>query len=136
MITDDKINDTAKVLIERWYNYLGLGDWTIDIRWNTDPDWENQGDCQCTYGRKYAAITLKSTVTFENLRDTIIHELVHVVFWRSFNSPVLLEESKIIPKKAYDLWFKMFEESVEYDIDSLTNALCRIKLLNDDDLRF
>jgi hypothetical protein len=105
---------------------LGLSGWEIRWGWNESEDWDRDGETMCVYGRQIAVLHLKPTEHMGELEQTIVHELLHIRFWRTI-SGVSEQLKKVLPKKIYRAWFAMWIENHEHEIDALAAALTNVK---------
>ncbi len=61
---------------------MGLAGWTIEVSL-TDAGDDNMAEVDCVYGQRIARIALSEhwgSYSDESVRDTLVHELVHVLF--------------------------------------------------------
>jgi hypothetical protein len=71
---------------EHWRQALGLTEWKIWLNEDDAPndDRNNAGICEVSTRYMRATVTILRTLTLERKRETILHELLHVVLaWYS-----------------------------------------------------
>lgn len=110
---------------------MGLRDWTLRIDL-TEPDGPERQDGQRwgasanpLPGRKYGIITLGSTALDsepEDLRETVVHELVHLHF-AALVDQVRNDLDDFVPPAAFELFNASFTRNLEYGVDALAEVI-------------
>lgn len=110
--------------LDRYVRHLadlcGLKDWKITLE-DESPGEGNLGHCHCVYGRRVACIRLAEHDTIEELRHTIVHELLHCHL-----DPVRLPLENIrsgIGDMLYNATHNATVDAVEYATDGIATAL-------------
>lgn len=113
---------------------MGLRDWNIVAAFGkVKHDAKNKpqkgedwcATCAPTPGRKHADITFAPYMRDaprEDLRQTTVHELVHVHFygmWDTLRRDTLI----LLDQEPYDVWIAGVERHMEYGVDALADAL-------------
>lgn len=104
-------------------NRMGLTDCRLCVTAD-DGDSENHATVECTRGRNVAVICLGAEFwkdSQEGQRDTIVHELLHIVTRRVKDAPDSLKES--VGRVVYETWVDRFDEEIEYAVDQLTRVI-------------
>lgn len=112
---------------------MGLRDWTLALavetvgRSNapnrTEGEWG--ATSQSTPGRKHALITLPKdarALDREELRQTVVHELVHCHFACLWDT-LRLDLGHILTEKVYWVWIAGVERAMEYGVDAVADAI-------------
>jgi len=95
---------------------MNLTNWDISLS-DEICDYESSATCTCLNGRKDALIRLSEDFwggSLEVQRDTIVHELLHIVLAPMHNP---------LAKVLYDPALSFYISSLEYGVDDLTNIL-------------
>jgi hypothetical protein len=121
----------------RWIaDEMGLRDWTFDLiiaepdpPANRDPEGKGVfgATCEPCPGRKQATLTFapwKRNVPKEELRETVVHELVHCHFfglWDTMRRDLL----QTLGQGEYDIFIAGSERQMEYGVDAVAQALAK-----------
>ena len=90
---------------------------------------------QFEHGNVYT-VEIAHTSDFNDLRDVIIHELLHIVIYPAAPDPInILFEAKVLPKKAYKLHSKWCQRDMELVVWRLVSVVNSIEEWKDDDLK-
>ena len=119
----------------RWVaNEMGLRDWTLQVavakkikRSPKTPDGQEWGATCCpTPGRKFALITFaaeRRDDDLEDLRVTVVHELVHCHFYGVWDTIRRDTLDLIDAQETYDTLIKGVERHMEYGVDAVAEAI-------------
>jgi hypothetical protein len=103
---------------------MRLRDWTVKLG-EEAADYGNCADIRIVYGRKLATVYLpadsRSTAP-EELRHTLVHELIHVHFEPMANA-VRNDLEPYLGRTAGALFFEGFKRQYEYGTDGLADAI-------------
>ncbi len=73
-------SSVAQVLLAKWQPLLRLGNWDIRVEIVPAP-WRKSGDVQIDADDRKAVLLLNEEPASENLEETVVHELLHIVLW-------------------------------------------------------
>lgn len=117
----------------RWIaDEMGLRDWHFEVYFEK-PKLKDQDDaiciasCKPTVGRKIAELVIDPMIRkadSEDIRQTIVHELVHCHFfgmWDSIRRDLLSQMSQ----DSYDLFTSNVERHMEYGVDAVADAIAK-----------
>lgn len=125
--------DIVLKMVERGVSRLGLEGWEMRIEYQ-DTNSENLGNAGAVRGRQLGSLVFWTLPEpFEDLHQTVIHELLHIRFWRTQLG--IQRAEKVLSKDTYLVLCDAFEESVEYDVDTLATALSTAFIASDRDLK-
>ena len=126
----------VRKLIDRWRERLRVKNTRIYSRYIKKPP----GNClgkveQFEHGNIYT-ITVAHISDFKELRDVIIHELLHIVLYPAAPDPInILFEAKVLPNKVRKLHSKWCERDMELVVWRLVDIVSNIEEWKDDDLK-
>ena len=130
--------ELAKKLFDRWHIRLGLGHWFIDLSWipvrDADGDENSLGLCLVTPGMWRAKIRIREGQAFAELRNTIVHELVHLLNAGTRMAVDGLRKADVLTSKEWEIFNEQFSRAFELDTDATTSALCAAPGWDDADL--
>jgi hypothetical protein len=105
---------------------MRLRDWTVEL--GEEPcDAGRCASVHLVYGRKLATISVPNDVSgtdAEELRHTLVHELIHVHFEPATNA-VLNDLQTLIGRPADMVFWEGFKRQYEYGTDGLADAISR-----------
>jgi len=112
---EDALDQYVRDIADR----VGLKDWKVVV--DKEPPGEgNLGEARTTYGRKVLHIRLAEHDSAEELRNTVIHELLHAqlepVSWGINNAQRALGEG------AFSVFRASFEDNMELAVDAIATA--------------
>ena len=111
---------------------LGLYHWTVHI-FGAEPDADYQGQVAVTYGRHIATIRLAVPDSPEQLRNTVVHELLHCQFERI--TWAVNNFQQVVGTSAWTVGEGAFTDAVEVTIDALSNAIAPMLPLPEHEIR-
>ena len=122
-------------LLDRWIPRLKLKHWTIRSRVVDccEVSTTAKGQATISYGHDAAKLEFRNDLAFDDLRDAVVHELVHCVFGRTLMAHEELGKTGELSKSAWHLYEQQWMLNHEHDISRMTDALCA--MVDDDDLR-
>jgi hypothetical protein len=103
---------------------LQLRDWTIELKF----DGLEEGDCaqvDALYGQRRATVTLGEvfrTQSPSDQRDTIVHELLHLVLMPSWQYIEELFDAELTARASRVAWLA-YTQHVEYSVDQLAGVI-------------
>lgn len=131
----DKVVDA---LIQRWMERLRLGRWLVQWNWVTRKALDRySGEIWTRRGREVADMNLRRYMRkdFDELRHTVIHELVHLALDPLNICVQRYGEAKVTPKAAGRVFWRQWTERLEIEVDSLSRALAKAPGWDDQDLK-
>lgn len=112
-------DDSLDRYIRKLADLCGLKDWKVTLE-DEHPGDGNLGACECVYGRKVARVRIAEHDTIEELRHTIVHELLHCHL-----DPCRLPIENIrntLGQSLYDVTHGAFVDFIEYGTDAIASA--------------
>lgn len=116
---------------DRWTRYvedladaLELRDWKIVFHLEPPSDPDAIGHCLPAYGRKVATIRVTPDLDREELRHTIVHELLHCHTDPAVQLVQQDLEELIEERVDRTFWFS-FRRAFEYGVDGIATALAK-----------
>lgn len=113
-------DDSLDQYVRQLADLIGMRDWKVKLE-DEHPGDGNLGFCECVYGRKIANIRLAEHDTIEELRHTIVHELLHAHL-----DPTRLPIENIrnvLGQPLYDATHNALVDAVEYATDEIASVL-------------
>ncbi len=112
-------------LLKKWQNKLLLKDWKLflQIVHFNRKDFKQSGDIK-VYPKKKKAIILLSNNPFRNEEETIVHELIHLLFW-DFDH--FCEKTILKQYRKFSIAHNKYLAKLEKQVESLTQILVKNK---------
>ncbi len=113
---------------------MGLRDWTLKVditkkikRAAKTPDGQEWGaTCRPVPGRKFATLTFatdRRDDDLDELRQTVVHELVHCHFYGVWDTIRRDTVNLIDAQETYDTLIRSIERQMEYGVDAVADAI-------------
>lgn len=109
--------------MEQIADLLELRDWHFIWDGPIDPEDDKAGQCITIYGRKIAHISIEAG-TPEELRHTLVHELVHC---HTDPATVLVQRDleNLLEERVDRVFWVSFRRAFEYGVDGLATAIAK-----------
>lgn len=104
---------------------MELRDWTINLAFDPPEDEDHAACVEGVYGRKWADLSVSLATRErkpEELRQTIVHELVHlhfIVCWQMVRVDLL----EHLGQSAYNLFCDSYKRAQEYGVEALAEVI-------------
>jgi len=113
-------------IFNMWVERLSLRHWDVDWYWESGSESTSIGKAHQRYGSYHARIALNSGLieSFRDLYETIVHELLHLVYAHPYQSiGCRLRDSGTINGEAFKLFWELWSEQFEFAHEQTTQAL-------------
>jgi len=126
-MTRNNMARTVRVLLPRWKKRLDINDWYVDWGWMQGQDIDGAegplGRTHFYFGQNKVFIRLRNDLEYHELRETLVHELLHIAQCEPVLSIQDLGKSGAISNREWDVFWAQYQRQMELAHDRVTKCI-------------
>lgn len=108
-------------LCTRWQVRLNLQSWDVRWRWQDTPDDDAAGNVCTSRWWESAEVRIAKRLPWDKVRETVVHEMVHIRTDRALSAYRNMKESHVLPAGMIDF----LDEGLMHEWENSTYQLTR-----------